>query len=51
MFKGADENISLFPKIKSVVLSARPAPTRGAFRDRHEIWVRDAMDVPASTDE
>ena len=26
-------------------LFARLAPTRGAFRDRHERWVRDAMDA------
>jgi hypothetical protein len=29
-------------------LFARLAPTRGAFRDRHERWVRDAVDVLAS---
>jgi hypothetical protein len=28
-----------------------PAPARGAFRDRHGRWVRDAMDVAASQDE
>ena len=26
-------------------LLARPASTRGAFRDRHERWARDAMDA------
>jgi hypothetical protein len=25
--------------------SPRPVPARGAFRDRHERWARDAMDV------
>src|SRR5262249_32740717 len=24
---------------------ARPVPTRGALRDRHERWARDAMDA------
>src|SRR5215467_13956486 len=27
------------------------APSRGAFRDRHGRWVRDAMDALALTDE
>ena len=36
---------------KTVIVSPRPALTRGALRDRHECWVRDAMDVQASTDE
>jgi len=31
--------------------SSRPAPSRGAFRDRHERWARDAVDVVSSTDE
>jgi hypothetical protein len=26
----------------------RPVPPRGAFHDRHERWVRDAVDVMAS---
>ena len=30
---------------------ARPAPIRGALRDRHGCWVRDAMDALASPDE
>jgi hypothetical protein len=50
-FKTLIENISLFQKCKSVISSARPEPTRGAFRDRHERWVRDAMDVLATPDE
>src|SRR5437899_1358016 len=28
--------------------SRRPVPTRGALRDRHERWVRDAVDAAAS---
>ena len=28
--------------------SRHPAPTRGAYRDRHGRWVRDAMDAAAS---
>jgi len=28
--------------------SARPVPLRGAFRDRHGRWVRDAMDALAA---
>jgi len=31
-------------KSEIVHLCSRPAPIRGAFRDRHEIWRRDAMD-------
>jgi hypothetical protein len=31
--------------------SACPAPTRGAYRDRHGRWVRDAMDALATQDE
>ena len=30
---------------KFVVSSRRPVPPRGALRDRHECWARDAMDV------
>jgi hypothetical protein len=33
------------------LLFARPALDRGALRDRHERWLRDAMDVLASHDE
>jgi hypothetical protein len=28
-----------------------PAPARGAFRDRHGRWARDAMDAKAPKDE
>jgi hypothetical protein len=31
--------------------SPRPASSRGAFRDRHGRWVRDAMDALAAQDE
>jgi hypothetical protein len=30
---------------KNMIVSLRPAPTRGALRDRHECRVRDAMDA------
>src|SRR5262249_36760251 len=45
------KNISLFQKHKSVVCCARPVPARGALRDRHERWERDAMDASKSPDE
>jgi hypothetical protein len=32
-------------------ISSHPVPLRGAFRDRHERWVRDAMDTAATKDE
>jgi hypothetical protein len=32
---------------KYMFVFARPASPEGAFRDRHERWVRDAMDVAA----
>jgi hypothetical protein len=32
-------------------ISSCPAHTRGAFRDRHERWVRDAMDARSAKDE
>jgi hypothetical protein len=31
--------------------SRRPAPTRGAYRDRHGRWARDAMDEGRAADE
>jgi hypothetical protein len=31
--------------------SRRPASNRGAYRDRHERWVRDAVDAVAAQDE
>jgi hypothetical protein len=36
---------------KSTSHSQRPVPTRGALRDRHERWVRDAVDALATQDE
>ena len=32
-------------------VSACPVPTRGAYRDRHGRWVRDAMDASDAVDE
>jgi hypothetical protein len=37
--------IPLAPSGKSQRSSARLAATRGALRDRHERWERDAMDA------
>jgi len=34
---------SAFRKI--MIVSARPRPARGTYRDRHGRWARDAMDV------
>jgi hypothetical protein len=40
------ENIPLVTSGKSMVpLRASRARSRGAFRDRHERWTRDAMDA------
>jgi hypothetical protein len=36
---------------KSTATSARPVPTRGALRDRHERWERDAVDADVPKDE
>jgi hypothetical protein len=33
------------------ITSRHPASIRGAFRDRHERWVRDAMDAGGAFDE
>jgi hypothetical protein len=35
---------------KYVIVCMRPAFTRGALRDRHERWRRDAMDVSSAPD-
>ena len=44
--------IPLAPSGKSpIALRASRARSRGAFRDRHERWARDAMDAGASPDE
>jgi hypothetical protein len=42
------KDISLFPSPKSGLRRRCPVPTRGAHRDRHGRWKRDAMDVAAS---
>src|ERR1700756_1748838 len=39
--------ISLPFFIKICLYPPRPAPARGALRDRHECWARDAMDARA----
>jgi hypothetical protein len=45
------KNIS-FRRLVETALSIRhPALTRGAFRDRHGRWVRDAVDVGGAFDE
>ena len=40
---------SVFQKL--VIYFARPASTRGAYRDRHGRWKRDAMDALTLPDE
>ena len=42
------KNIPLRDYPKSPLQLRHPAPTRGAYRDRHGRWVRDAMDAAAS---
>jgi len=37
------KTVSLYQKRESAVDFARPAPARGALRDRHRRWTRDAM--------
>src|SRR5579872_4855792 len=40
------EKINLFPfHPNQIHKPRRPAPLRGAFRDRHERWARDAVDA------
>jgi hypothetical protein len=41
---------SLPPQIKFIP-STIPSQKRGAYRDRHERWVRDAVDASDATDE
>jgi hypothetical protein len=41
------ENISVFRNKQFVYGSPIPPSQRGALRDRHERWVRDAMDALA----
>ena len=45
------EKISLSENQNLCISSCRPASTRGALRDRHECWKRDAMDAIVSPDE
>jgi hypothetical protein len=35
----------------TAISSAVPRPSRGAFRDRHGRWVRDAVDADGASDE
>jgi hypothetical protein len=39
------KNMRLRRRANQWFLFARLAPTRGAYRDRHERWVRDAVDA------
>jgi hypothetical protein len=41
------KNILLRGWVETAIHQANPVPIRGAFRDRHGRWVRDAMDVMA----
>src|ERR1700731_409136 len=45
------KNISLRRLVEAALLIRYPVPTRGAYRDRHGRWVRDAMDAGARADE
>ena len=42
------KNIPLRDYPKSLLQTRHPVPARGAYRDRHGRWVRDAMDAAAS---
>jgi hypothetical protein len=44
----AGKNIPLRRDPKSPLQTRHPAPARGAYRDRHGRWARDAMDAAAS---
>jgi len=41
------KNIPLYAKAKSATSQRHPVPARGAYRDRHGRWARDAVDVDA----
>jgi len=43
--------IFFFTKTRNNALLSRPAAARGALRDRHECWQRDAMDALMSRGE
>jgi hypothetical protein len=45
------KNILLRRLVETPLDSRRPALTRGAYRDRHGRWVRDAVDAAVSQDE
>ena len=42
------KNIPLRDYPKSLLQTRHPVPARGAYRDRHGRWVRDAMDAAVS---
>jgi hypothetical protein len=42
------KNISVFPNPNQLYIHRHPVPHRGAFRDRHGRWARDAVDAAAS---
>ena len=42
------KNISLRRWVETAIHQANPVPIRGAFRDRHGRWARDAVDATAS---
>src|SRR6202035_5891961 len=42
------KNILVFFLPKSLLHPPHPASTRGAFRDRHGRWVRDAVDADSA---
>jgi hypothetical protein len=44
------KNILIFRNPNQVYIDSRPAPPRGAFRDRHERWRRDAVDAVGAKD-
>jgi hypothetical protein len=39
------KNILLRALVETAIQLAHPVPIRGAFRDRHGRWARDAVDV------
>src|ERR1700733_13532875 len=41
-------NISFRGEVETVLSISHPASTRGAYRDRHGRWVRDAVDAMAA---
>jgi hypothetical protein len=42
------KNISFRGSVETAFSMSHPASTRGAYRDRHGRWVRDAVDVMAA---